>query len=135
MLRLIVIACILITSTHANAVNWKEVAKSEDLIATYYVDSQSIKRVGKFLYVTEMVDYSELQSTSSNNWKSDISIVRYDCAKTNSLLMALKLYGENKARGKPLASYKDGNEKDTKLIASDTVGALVYDYVCHTKIY
>jgi hypothetical protein len=49
--------------------------------------------------------------------------------------MALKLYGENKARGKPLASYKDGNEKDTKLIASDTVGALVYDYVCHTKIY
>ena len=128
-------ACILITSTQANSANWKEVAKSEDLIATYYVDSQSIKRVGKFLYVTEMVDYSELQSTSSSNWNSDISIVRYDCAKTNSLLMALKLYAENNARGKPLASYKGGNEKDLKLIASDTVGALVYDYVYNFTCY
>ena len=135
MIRLIVMACILITSTQASAANWKEVAKTEDLIATYYVDTQSIKRVGKYVYVTEMVDYVDMQSTSSNNWKSDVSKVRFDCANTNSLSMAVKLYAENNGKGELVGNYKGGNERDTKLVASDTVGALVYDYVCHTKIY
>lgn len=135
MLRLIVMACILITSTQANAAKWKEVAKTEDLIATYYVDTQSIKRVGKYVYATEMVDYVDLQSTSSNNWKSDVSKVRFDCANINSLSMAVKLYAENNGKGELVGNYKGGNERDTKLVASDTVGALVFDYVCHTKIY
>ena len=135
MIKKILIAFSLLTSISASAANWKEVAKSEDLIATYYVDTKSIKHVGKYLHVTVMADYVDLQSASNKNWKSDISKVRYDCANTNSLLMAVKLYAENNAQGKLAASYKGGNEDDTKLIASDTVAALIYDYVCHTKIY
>ena len=135
MIKKILIAFSLLTSISASAANWKEVAKSEDGIVTYYVDTQSIKHVGKYLHVTEMADYVDLQSASNKKWKSDVSKVRYDCANTNSLLMAVKLYAENNAKGKPIASYKDGNENDTKLIASDTVAALIYDYVCHTNIY
>lgn len=135
MIKKILITFLLLTSISASAANWKEVAKTEDGTVTYYVDKQSIEHVGKYLHVTEMANYADIQSASNKNWQSDVSQVRYDCAKTNSLLMTVKLYAENNAKGKPIVSYKDGNENDIKLIASDTVAALIYDYVCHTKIY
>ena len=135
MIKKILIAFSLLTTISASAANWKEVAKSEDGIVTYYVDTQSIKHVGKYLHVTEMADYVDLQSASNKKWKSDVSKVRYDCANTNSLSMTVKLYAENNGKGELVGNYKGGNERDTKLVGSHTVGALVYDYVCHTKIY
>jgi hypothetical protein len=135
MIRLIVMACILITSTQASAANWIEVAANEEDTARYYVDTESIKRIGEYLYVTEMANYNNLVSASNKNWKSDISEMRFDCANTNSLSMAVKLYAENNGNGELVGNYKGGNEDDTKIIASDTIAAKIFDYVCQTKNY
>jgi hypothetical protein len=135
MIRLLIMTCILITSTQAYAVNWIEVAANEKVTARYYVDIDSKKQKGKYLYVREMANYDNLVSASNKNWKSDISEMRFDCANTSTLLMATKLYAEKNGKGELVGNYKGGNEDDTKIVASDTIAAKIFDYVCHTKVY
>ena len=133
MFKTMLTACLILISTSAFAANWKEIAKNEDETSRYYIDTQSITRVGKYTQVNEMADYDISRSASNKTWKSDISKIRYDCANTNSLLIAIKLYAGNKAGGGQIASYKGGD--DNRLIASETIAAKIYDYVCHTNIY
>ncbi len=134
MIKKILLACVLLSSISAHAANWKAIAKNEDGTMRYYVDTQSIKHVGKYLHVTEWTDYDNVQTYSNNNFKSDFSIVRYDCAMTNTTFLAIKLYEENGRKGKLVADFKGYDANNTKLIASDTIAAKIFDYVCHTKI-
>lgn len=135
MINKILLACILLTSISAQAANWDGVAKNEDRTVRYYVDTQSIKHIGKYIHVTEWTDYDEAQKYLSNSFKSNISTVRYDCKSTNSTLLAVKLFEEKGMKGKLIGDYKGYNPNNMMLIASDTIAAKIYDYVCHTKIY
>jgi hypothetical protein len=107
----------------------------EDRFGIAFFDIDSKKQKGKYLYVREMANYDNLVSASNKNWKSDISEMRFDCANTSTLLMATKLYAEKNGKGELVGNYKGGNVDDIKIVASDTVAAKIFDYVCHTKVY
>lgn len=130
-----ILLTLLVTTISTSAfAEWTLVAETIDG-DKFFIDSTTIKHVDKYVTVTQMANYVSLQSASNKNWKSDISEMRFNCNNTNSLVMAVKLYSENNAKGELVASYKGGNDADTNLIASDTSAALIYDYVCHTNIY
>ena len=128
------VSLLLATITNSAFAEWTLVAESIDG-DKFYIEPVTIKHDEKYVTVTQMANYSSLQSASNKNWKSDISEIRFDCNNTNSLVMTVKLYAESNANGELVASYKGGNDHDSQLIASDTNAALIFDYVCHTNIY
>ena len=107
---------------------WQKYASSEDV--GYYVDPDSIKRVGNVVYARELVD-----ETSSENGKatSSIDIVGYDCANRTYKSFSSFEYSGRMGTGAQTGSKAESGTLEKVIVGRVSEGA--YNFACNFAPY
>lgn len=80
MLKNLFIASLVAASVSAHA-EWKRI-DSSPVDVTAYIDHESVKKIsGRRLQIYTLLDYKSLQQRNDREFRSELSLIEYDCSK------------------------------------------------------
>lgn len=107
---------------------WQKYGSSEGVV--YYVDPDSVKRVGDIVYTRELVDESSAENGKAT---SSIDIVAYDCAnRTYNSFSSIQYSGRMGTGAKTGSKAESG--KPAKVIVG-MVSDSAYNFACNFAPY
>ena len=89
MKRIILVLVVILISTntlHAANFKWTKIVTTDDRTTEFYIDKNSVKKVGKFHYYWGLANYLILEEGDDPNIKSNITFNILNC-KTNEFKM------------------------------------------------
>ncbi|MDB9831783.1 hypothetical protein OAC19_01725 [Candidatus Pelagibacter sp.] len=98
---LLLIVILFFTNTlHAAKFTWSKIVSTMDGGTEFYIDKDSVKKVGKFHYYWMMTDYLILDKGDDPNVKSNITFNILNCKTNEFRSVTHTSFALNKARGK-----------------------------------
>ena len=140
-MKKIILALVVIlisTSTlHAAKFKWTKIVSTIDDDADFYVDKNSVRKVGKFHYFWMMTDYLILEEGDDPNVKSVITFNILNCETKEFKSLNFTSFNLNKGRGEInndiIIPDEDMSYFDWKYFGEKTSFGVVFKKVCKTK--
>lgn len=107
---------------------WQKYASSEGV--GYYIDPDSIKRVGDVVYTRELVDESRSENGKAT---SNIDIVAYDCANRTYKIFSSFEYSGRMGSGAQTGSKAESSTHAKVIVGMVSEGA--YNFACNFAPY
>jgi len=140
MKRIILVLVIILISTnapHAANFKWTSIVTTKDLTTEFYIDKNSVKKVGKFHYYWMLADYLILEEGDNPNVKSTITSNILNCETLEFKSVTFTSFNLNMARGNIVDNIIVPDENisyfDWKYFGEKTSFGMVFKAVCKTK--
>ena len=111
------------------AENWVEVTKSEDLLDTFYVDTDSLRKADGLVYFWDMAD---LTTPTPEGIYSELALRKVDCRLRRFEYVSYRVYTGNMASGE-VSGFDDFiDQEDVKweYASPGTIDEALLDFVC-----
>ena len=102
MKRIILVLVVILISTnilHAANFKWTKIVSTLDGDTDFYIDKNSVRKLGKFHYFWMMTDYLILEESDDPNIKSNITFNILNCKTNEFKSVTHTSFTLNKARG------------------------------------
>ena len=140
MKRIILVLVVILISTntlHAANFRWTKIVTTDDRTTEFYIDKNSVKKVGKFHYYWSLANYLKLEEGDDPNIKSVISSNILNCETNEYKLVIFTSFNLNKGRGEIIDDVivpdEDISYFDWKYYGEKTSFGMVLKKVCKTK--
>ena len=140
MKRIILVLVVILISTntlHAANFKWTKIVTTIDGGTEFYIDKNSVKKVGKFHYYWMMSNYLKLEEGDSPNVKSTITSNILNCETSEFKSVTLTSFNLNKGRGEieidVIIPDEDMSYFAWKYFGEKTSFGVVFKEVCKTK--
>ena len=140
MKRIILVLIVILISTntlHAANFKWTKIVTTIDGGTEFYIDKNSVKKVGKFHYYWSLANYLKLEEGDDPNIKSVISSNILNCETNEYKLVIFTSFNLNKGRGEIIDDVivpdEDTSYFDWKYFGENTSFGRVFKAVCKTK--
>tara|TARA_B100002003_G_scaffold185478_1_gene173856 strand:+ start:83 stop:505 length:423 start_codon:yes stop_codon:yes gene_type:complete len=140
MKRIILVLVIILISTntlHAANFRWTKIVTTADDTTEFYIDKNSVKKVGKFHYYWSMANYLKLEESDNPNIKSNITFNILNCETREIKSVTFTSFNLNKGRGEidvdVIIPDEDISYFDWKYFGEKTSVGRVFKEVCKTK--
>ena len=129
MKRIILVLVVILISTntlHAANFRWTKIVTTADDTTEFYIDKNSVKKVGKFHYYWTMTNYLILEEGDDPNIKSNITFNILNCETKEFKGLNFTSFNLNKARGEII---------DDVIIPDEDISYFVWKYFGETTAY
>ena len=140
MKRIILVLVVILISTntlHAANFKWTKIVTTIDGGTEFYIDKNSVKKVGKFHYYWMMSNYLKLEEGDSPNVKSTITSNILNCETSEFKSVTLTSFNLNKGRGEieidVIIPDEDISYFAWEYFGEKTSFGAVFKEVCKTK--
>ena len=140
MKKIILVLIVILISTntlHAANFKWTKIVTTVDGATEFYIDKNSVKKVGKFHYYWMLANYLKLEEGDNPNEKSAISSNILNCETREFKMVTLTTFNLNKGRGEIIDDVivpdEDTSYFDWKYFGENTSFGRVFKAVCKTK--
>ena len=140
MKRIILILFVILISTntvHAANFKWTRIVTTIDGATEFYIDKNSVKKVGKFHYYWLMSNYLILEEDDDPNVKSNITFNILNCETSEFKSVTHTSFNLNKGRGEiemdVIIPDLDISYFDWKYFDEKTSFGALFEEVCKTK--
>ena len=140
MKRIILVLVVILISTntlHAANFRWTKIVTTADDTTEFYIDKNSVKKVGKFHYYWSMANYLKLEESDNPNIKSNITFNILNCETREIKSVTFTSFNLNKGRGEidvdVIIPDEDISYFDWKYFDENTSFGRVFNEVCKTK--
>ena len=140
MKKIILVLFVILISTntvHAANFKWTRIVTTIDGATEFYIDKNSVKKVGKFHYYWMMTNYLILEEGDDPNVKSNISFDILNCETSEVKSVTHTSFNLNKARGEididVIIRDEDMSYFEWKYFGEETAFGRVFKAVCKTK--
>ena len=140
MKRIILVLVVILISTntlHAANFRWTKIVTTIDGATEFYIDKNSVKKVGKFHYYWMMSNYLKLEEGDNPNVKSTITSNILNCETSEYKSVTFTSFNLNKGRGEidvdVIIPDEDISYFDWKYFGEKTSFGVVFKEVCKTK--
>ena len=140
MKRIILVLVVILISTntlHAANFRWTKIVTTIDGGTEFYIDKNSVKKVGKFHYYWMMSNYLKLEEGDSPNVKSTITSNILNCETSEFKSVTLTSFNLNKGRGEieidVIIPDEDISYFAWEYFGEKTSFGAVFKEVCKTK--
>ena len=140
MKRIILVLVVILISTntlHAANFKWTKIVTTLDGSTEFYIDKNSVKKVGKFHYYWMMSNYLKLEEGDNPNVKSNITFEILNCETSELKSVTHTSFNLNKGRGEinidVIVPDEDMSYFDWKYFGEETSFGVVFKAVCKTK--
>ena len=135
---LTLVAILISTNTlHAANFKWTKIVTTLDRSTEFYIDKNSVKKVGKFHYFWMMSNYLKLRDGDDPNVKSTITFNILNCETREYKGVNFTSFNSNKGRGKVdinvIIPDEDMSYFAWQHFGEQTSFGLVFREVCKTK--
>ena len=136
---ILVVIFILISTNTLHAVNfkWTKIVTTDDRTTEFYIDKNSVKKVGKFHYYWQLSNYLILEEGDDPNVKSNITFNILNCETKEFKHLNFTSFNLNKGRGEIIDDVivpdEDTSYFDWKYFGENTSFGRVFKAVCKTK--
>ena len=136
---ILVLVVILISTNTLHAVNfkWTKIVTTDDRTTEFYIDKNSVKKVGKFHYYWQLANYLILEEGDDPNIKSVISSNILNCETNEYKLVIFTSFNLNKGRGEIIDDVivpdEDISYFDWQYFDEKTSFGVIFKEVCKTK--
>jgi len=136
---ILVLVVILISTNTLHAVNfkWTKIVTTDDRTTEFYIDKNSVKKVGKFHYYWSLANYLKLEEGDDPNVKSVISSNILNCETNEYKLVIFTSFNLNKGRGEIIDDVivpdEDISYFDWQYFDEKTSFGVIFKEVCKTK--
>ena len=140
MKRIILVLVVILISTntlHAANFKWTKIVTTIDGATEFYIDKNSVKKVGKFHYYWMMSNYLKLEEGDNPNIKSNITFNILNCETSEVKSVTLTSFNLNKGRGEidvdVIIPDEDISYFDWQYFDEKTSFGVIFKEVCKTK--
>ena len=140
MKKIILALVVILISTntlHAANFKWTKIVTTADGATEFYIDKNSVKKVGKFHYYWMLANYLKLEEGDDPNVKSNITSNILNCETSEFKNVTLTGFNLNKGRGEidvdVIIPDEDISYFDWKYFGEKTSFGIVFKEVCKTK--
>ena len=140
MKRIILVLVVILISTntlHAANFKWTKIVTTVDGATEFYIDKNSVKKVGKFHYYWMLANYLKLEEGDNPNEKSAITSNILNCETREFKIVTFTSFNLNKGRGEIINDVIIPDEDISyfawKYFAETTAFGRVFKEVCKTK--
>ena len=140
MKRIILVLVVILISTntlHAANFRWTKIVTTDDRTTEFYIDKNSVKKVGKFHYYWMLANYLKLEEGDDPNIKSVITFNILNCETKEFKSLNFTSFNLNKGRGEInddiIIPDEDMSYFDWKYFGEKTSFGVVFKKVCKTK--
>ena len=140
MKRIILVLVVILISTntlHAANFRWTKIVTTADRTTEFYIDKNSVKKVGKFHYYWIMTNYLILEEGDDPNVKSNITFNILNCETKEFKSLNFTSFNLNKGRGEIEIDVIVPDEMISyfswKYFGEKTSFGVVFKKVCKTK--
>ena len=119
-----------IYNVNAKNFNWSEKVKTKDGYTEFYVDKNSIKKIGNYVYYWTLANYLKYDPGDNKEVKSVIVFNRIDCDDMGYQLILMSIYDDYNGKGKILTHFIDPDTEEDKQYDPETS----VSYERHEKI-
>ena len=140
MKRIILVLVVILISTntlHAANFKWTKIVTTDDGATEFYIDKNSVKKVGKFHYYWVLANYLKLEEGDDPNVKSVITFNILNCVTKEFKSLNFTSFNLNKGRGEInddiIIPDEDMSYFDWKYFGEKTAFGIVFKEVCKTK--
>ena len=140
MKRIILALVVILISTntlHAANFKWTRIVTTVDGATEFYIDKNSVKKVGKFHYYWMMSNYLKLEEGDNPNVKSNITFNILNCETKEFKNLNFTSFNSNKGRGEIEIDVIVPDEMISyfswKYFGEKTSFGAVFKKVCKTK--
>ena len=140
MKRIILVLVVILISTntlHAANFRWTKIVTTDDRTTEFYIDKNSVKKVGKFHYYWMMSNYLKLEEGDNPNVKSNITFEILNCETSEVKSVTHTSFNLNKGRGEinddVIIPDEDISYFDWEYFGEKTSFGIVFKEVCKTK--
>ena len=140
MKRIILVLVVILISTntlHAANFRWTKIVTTADDTTEFYIDKNSVKKVGKFHYYWMLANYLKLEEGDDPNIKSNITFNILNCETREIKSVTFTSFNLNKGRGEIVDDVIIPDEDISyfawKYFDETTTFGRVFKEVCKTK--
>ena len=140
MKRIILVLVVILISTntlHAANFKWTKIVTTIDGATEFYIDKNSVKKVGKFHYYWMMSNYLILEEGDDPNVKSNITFNILNCETREIKSVTFTSFNLNKGRGEidvdVIIPDEDISYFDWQYFDEKTSFGVIFKEVCKTK--
>ena len=140
MKRIILVLVVILISTntlHAANFKWTKIVTTDDRATEFYIDKNSVKKVGKFHYYWMLANYLKLEEDDDPNIKSTISSNILNCETNEYKILIFISFNLNKGRGEIIDDVIVPDEAiglfEWRYFGEETAFGSVFKAVCKTK--
>ena len=140
MKRIILVLVVILISTntlHAANFKWTRIVTTIDGATEFYIDKNSVKKVGKFHYYWALANYLKLEEGDDPNVKSNITFNILNCETKEFKGLNFTSFNLNKARGEIIDDVIIPDEDISyfvwKYFGEETSFGVIFKAVCKTK--
>ena len=140
MKKIILVLVVILISTNAlYAANfkWTKIVTTINGGTEFYIDKNSVKKVGKFHYYWMLANYLKLEEGDDPNVKSTITSNILNCETREVKTVTFTSFSSNKGRGEinddVIIPDEDISYFDWKYFGEKTSFGIVFKEVCKTK--
>ena len=140
MKRIILVLVVILISTnilHAANFKWTRIVTTIDGATEFYIDKNSVKKVGKFHYYWQLANYLILEEGDDPNVKSNISFDILNCETSEVKSVTHTSFNLNKGRGEIIDDVivpdEDISYFDWQYFYEKTSFGVIFKEVCKTK--
>ena len=140
MKRIILVLVVILISTntlHAANFKWTKIVTTIDGATEFYIDKNSVKKVGKFHYYWQLANYLILEEGDDPNVKSNITFNILNCETKEFKGLNFTSFNLNKGRGEIIDDVIIPDEDISyfawKYFGETTAFGRVFKEVCKTK--
>ena len=141
MKRIILVLVVILISTntlHAANFKWTKIVTTINGGTEFYIDKNSVKKVGKFHYYWMLANYLKLEEGDNPNEKSAISSNILNCETREFKMVTLTTFNLNKGRGEITENLiipdVDMSYFDWKYFDEKTSFGMVFEKVCKMRM-
>ena len=140
MKRIILVLVVILISTNAlYAANfkWTKIVTTSDYATEFYIEKNSVKKVGKFYHYWMLANYLKLEEGDDPNVKSTITSNILNCETNEYKLVIFTSFNLNKGRGEIIDDVivpdEDISYFDWQYFDEKTSFGVIFKEVCKTK--
>ena len=140
MKKIILVLVFILISTntlHATNFKWTKIVTTEDGATDFYIDKNSVKKVGKFHYYWALANYLKLEEGDDPDVKSVITFNILNCKTKEYKSLNFTTFNLNKGKGEIIDDViipdEDISYFDWAHFGEKTSFGVVFKKVCKTK--
>ena len=134
----LIVILISINTLHAANFKWTKIVTTIDGATEFYLDKNSVKKVGKFHYYWMLANYVKLEEGDNPNEKSAITSNILNCETREFKLVTLTSFNLNKGRGEIIDNViipdEDISYFDWRYFDEKTSFGMVFEEVCKMRM-
>ncbi len=141
MKKIILVLVVFLISTntlHAANFKWTKIVTTVDGVTEFYIEKNSIKKLGNFHYYWSLANYLKLEEGDDPNEKSSITFNILNCKTSEVKTVTFTGFNLNKGRGKINSDFiipdiGDLSYFDWKHYGENTSFGIVFKEVCKIR--